>query len=255
MKRIKIIIILALLFLTTPVHAANYEMKELIPVKTTTTIVTNKLSYKNFYYDNKKIVFDRIKNLTNESTPITISIGLFNSKKKNIGVINHCDYTIKPKEEINYEIDVTKDYLGKDYKLEDIKYIAILSDNKDCRTSGHDEFIGQTIKEMGQYKNRELDSNSKLFINIMTVIGGVLLLLFIYKFLFTRSFQNFDGEDVRQGYERVNEDLKKEREEELRKNPPQPKEIKSDKSIEVLEQEKEAANEDKSSTDLHNLYK
>ena len=255
MKKLKIIIILLLLFLTTPVHAANYELKELIPLKTKTTIVTKKFSYKNFYFENNKVKFERIKNLTNEPTPITISIGLFNSKKKNIGVINHCDYTIKPKEEITYEIDVTKDYLGKGYKLKDIEYIAILSDNKDCRTTGHDEFIGQTLEEMGQYKNTGIDSDAKFFISIMSVIGGILLLIFIYKFLFTRSFQNFDGDDVRQGYKRVNEDLKKEREEELKRNPPQPKEIKSDKTIEVLEQEKEAAEEDKTATDLHNLYK
>ena len=255
MKKIKIIIILALLFITTPVHAANYELKELIPLKTKTTIVTKKFSYKEFYFENNKIKFTRIKNLTNEPTPITISIGLFNSKEKNIGVINHCDYTIKPKEEITYEIDVTKDYLGKDYKLEDIKYISILSDNKDCRTTGHDEFIGQTLEEMGQYKNTGLDSRAELFIGIISVIGGILLLIFIYNLLFTSAYQNFDGDDVRQGYKRVNEDLKKEREEELRRNPPQPKEIISDKPVEVLEQEEAAAKEDKSATDLHNLYK
>ena len=255
MKRIKVLLILILLLITTPVQAANYEIKELIPLNTKTTIVTKKFSYKNFYYKDQKIVFEGIKNLSNESTPITISIGLFNSKKKNIGTINHCDYTIKGKEEINYEIDVTKDYIGKDYKLEDIKYIAVLSDNKDCRTSGVDEFIGQTVKEIGYAKNNTLDSKTELLLKILGGIGGILVIIFLYNFLFTKSYQNFDGDDVRQGYKRVNEDLRKEREEELRRNPPKPKEIKQTKTTEVLEQEEAASKEDKNSTDLHNMYK
>ena len=254
MKRIKIIIILVLLFFGVPVHAANYEIKELIPLKTKTTIVTKRFSYKKFYYEDNKIVFDGIKNLTNDSIPISISVGLFNKDKKNIGTINYCDYTIKPKEEIEYVINVTKDYISDKYNLNDIKYIAVLSDNAQCRSDGNLEFVGQTVKEIGQAKNNTIDSKTQLFLNIMIGLGGVIFLLFIYKLLFTRSYQNIDGNDVRQGYERVNEDLKKEREEELRNNPPEPQEIKRDKPIEILEQEKEA-NEDKSNTDLHNLYK
>lgn len=255
MKKIKVLLILILLLITSPVNAANYEIKELIPLNTKTTIVTKKFSYKKFYYKDNKIIFEGIKNLSNESTPITISIGLFNSKKKNIGTINHCDYTINGKEEITYEIDVTKDYIGKDYKLEDIKYIAVLSDNKDCRTSGYDEFIGQTIQEIGQYKNNTLDSKTEFLLKIMGILGGALLLMFLYNLLFTRKYQNVDGNDVRQGYKRVNEDLRKEREEELRINPPQPKEIKQIKTDEVLEQEEAASKEDRDSTDLHNMYK
>ena len=255
MKKIKVFLILTLLLLTTPVHAANYEIKELIPIKTKTTIVTKIFSYKDFYYENNKIIFGGIKNLSEESKPISISIGLFNKNKKNIGIINYCDYTIKSKEKITFEIDVTKDYLGDNYNLNDIKYISVLSDNKNCRTEGATEFIGQTIKEIGQSKNNELDSKTKLMLIIISVLGGCSLIIFLYNFLFTRKYQNFDGEDVRQGYEKVNEDLKREREEELKTNPPQPKEIKSEKTIEVLEQEEEASKEDKNSTDLHNLYK
>ena len=255
MKRIKVLLILILLLITTPVNAANYEIKELIPIDTKTTIVTKKFSYKKFYYKDNKIIFEGIKNLSDESTPITISIGLFNNNKKNIGTINHCDYTINGKEEITYEIDVTKDYIGKDYKLEDVKYIAVLSDNKDCRTSGFDEYIGQTIKEIGQYKNNTLDSKTEFLIKIFSVLGGALLLIFLYNLLFTRKYQNFDGNDVRQGYKRVNEDLRKEREEELRINPPKPKEVKQTKPIEVLEQEEAASKEEKDSSDLHNMYK
>ena len=254
-KIVKILVVLLLLVVTKNVYAANYQIRELIPVKIKTTVVTKNFSYRRFQYNDGKIEFEGIKNLTDKDIPITISIGLFNKDKKNIGTINYCDYTISNKEEVKYDIDVTKDYLGKDYSISDIKYISVLGDNINCRTDGSDEFIGQTVEEIGYAKNNTLDSKTELTLKILGTLGGLLLLLFLYKFLFTRNYENIDGSDVRQGYKRVNEDLKKEREEELRRNPPKPKEVKKVKTDEVLKQEEEASKEDKSSTDLHNLYK
>ena len=254
-KIIKILIVLLLLVVTKNTYAANYEIKELIPIDTETTIVTKNFSYRNFSYTNGKIKFSSIKNLTDKGLPITISVGLFNKNKKNIGTINYCDYTINSREEIEFEIDVDKTYLGKEYSLNDIKYISVLGDNINCRTDGSEEYIGQTVKEIGIGKNTTLDSKTELLLKIVGIIGGALFALFLYKILFTRSYENFDGSDVRQGYKRVNEDLKKEREEELRRNPPKPKEIKQVKTTEVLEQEEAAAKEDKNSTDLHNMYR
>ena len=255
MKKIKLLLIIAILFIAKPVYAANYEIKELIPRNIKTTIVTNKFTYKNIMLKDNDIEFEYIKNLTNESIPLSISLCLFFKNKKNIGTINYCDYSINPNEKINYKITIDKSYLQKEKKSNDIKYISVFSDNSNCRTGGSEEYIGQTIKEIGIGKNNTLDSKTQLLIGILGVLGGVLFLLFLYKFLFTKTYQNFDGDDVRQGYRRVNEDLKKEREEELKNNPPQPKVIKQEKTIEVLEQEEEAAKEDKSATDLHNLYK
>jgi len=254
-KIVKILVILLLLVVTKNVYAANYKIKELIPLKIKTTVVTKNFSYRKFQYNEGKIEFEGIKNLTDKDIPITISIGLFNKDKKNIGTINYCDYTIKSKEEATYEIDVTKDYLGKDYSVSDIKYISVLGDNINCRTTGSDEYIGQTVEEIGYAKNSTIDSDTSLTIKILSIVGGVIFLIFIYNLLFTRTYENVDGSDVRQGYRRVNEDLKKEREEELRRNPPKPKEVKKVKTDEVLKQEEEASKEDKSATDLHNLYK
>jgi len=254
-KIVKILVILLLLVVTKNVYAANYKIKELIPLKIKTTVVTKNFSYRKFQYNEGKIEFEGIKNLTDKDIPITISIGLFNKDKKNIGTINYCDYTIKSKEEATYEIDVTKDYLGKDYSVSDIKYISVLGDNINCRTTGSDEYIGQTVEEIGYAKNSTIDSDTSLTIKILSIVGGVIFLIFIYNLLFTRTYENVDGSDVRQGYRRVNEDLKKEKEEELRRNPPKPKEVKKVKTDEVLKQEEEASKEDKSATDLHNLYK
>ena len=64
-----------------------------------------------------------------------------------------------------------------------------------------------------------------------------------------------DGEDVRQGYAYKNEELREERERELRINPPKPPEPKKIKTDEVLQQEKREAEADKTDTDLHNMFK
>ena len=256
MKRlVKILIIVMTFFITKNVYAANYEIRELIPVDTKTTIVTKNFSYRDFSYSNGSINFTSIKNLTDEKKKISISIGLFNENKKNIGTINYCDSTLDSKQEKSHKIEVTNKYLGKDYEIKDIKYISVLGDNIKCRTTGYDEFIGQTVQEIGMAKNKTLDSKTELLIKILSIVFGVLFILFIYKLLFTKSYQNFDGSDIRQGYKKYNKELKEQREYEARVNPPAPKEVKKIKTDEVLMQEEKAKNEDKSGTDLHNLYK
>lgn len=254
-KIVKILILIMTVVLMKDVYAANYELKELIPVEIETSIHTNNFSYKKFSYKDEKIAFQGIKNLTDETRPISITIALFDKDKKNMGTINYCGAKLNQNEEVNYTINVTKDYLGEGRKTSEIKYIAVISDNIRCRISGHDEYLGQTLKQMGIGKNTTLDSQTMFLIKILSVIGGVLLALFLYQFLFTKRYENFDGDDVRQGYAKVNEELRNEREEELRKNPPKPKEKKKIKSDEVLAQEEKASKEDKSGTDLHNLYK
>ena len=271
--------IIFILFITVigviPVKAANYELQELIPVNVETTIVTDHFSYKEFYYNdndleaeslhNNYVIFKGIENLTTEERPVSISIGFFDADKKNIGVINYCsskDQTsivagtiLQSKEEKSYVIEVTKKHLADGKTVNDIKYISVLSDNINCNTKGSLDYVGRTVEEIAIPKNKSLDSQSELLITVMSVIGIALAALFVYKFLFTTSYQNFDGKDVRNGYNKYNEELAKERERELKRNPPKEKEPVKVKSDEVLQQEEAAKNEDKSGTDLHNLYK
>lgn len=271
--------LLFILFITIigviPVRAANYDLRELIPVNVETTIVTDNFSYKDFYYNdneleadtlnNNFIIFKSIENLTTEERPVSISIGLFDSDKKNIGVINYCsskDETsvmagtiLKSKEEKSYVIEVSKKNLADQKTVKDIKYISVLSDNINCNTRGSLDQVGRTVEEIAVAKNKTLDSQSELLITVMSVIGIALVALFLYKFLFTTAYQNVDGSEVRNGYRKYNQELAKERERELRRNPPKEKEPVKVKSDEVLQQEEAARNEDKSGTDLHNLYK
>lgn len=257
MKRIIKGIIIVLLLTITKVNAANYELKELIPHGIKTTIVTDNFSYQELSYDSGQVTFKNVKNISDEAKPMSISIALFNNEKKNIGTINYCnkDDILNSKEEKSYTISINSKYLAKKNKINDIKYIAILNDNINCRVTGSEEYVDQNIKEIGTAKNTSLNDQAKYLIYIIGGIGIILFALFILKLLFTNSYENFDGDEVRKGYEKYNKQLAEEREHELEVNPPKPKEVKKVKSDEVIKQEEEAQNEDKSGTDLHNLYK
>ncbi len=235
-----LLFIIILLGIVIPVHAANYEMKELIPENTKTTIRGEHLLYKEFFYQSGIVRFQTIKNNSNDPLKLTVSIGLFDSSKKNIGTINYCggETELSSKEgKDNISIEVKNSYLAPKKSLKDVKYIALLGENTSCRTDGSTEFLGQTVEQIGMMKNNTLTSNEMLVVNIMKWIGIVLFVIFIYKFLFTGAYRNVDGEDVRQEYSYINNELKKERIEYAKKNPPKPKEIKINKSKEIMELE------------------
>lgn len=254
-------IFLLLLFMATlmPIKAANYEIRELIPKDSATTIVTNNFSYKSFSYNSnaEQIEFKSIKNLTDEDLPISISIGLFDENNKNIGIINLCSTTeiIRSKEERPFIIKVL-DYLAEEKTAKDIKYIAIIDDNINCRTQGGLDYVGKEIDDIGIIKKSIIDGNTKFAFTVFTIIIIILLIIFIYRFLFTNAYRNFDGEDVRKEYAYINKKLKKEREKAEKNAPPTSPKIKTDKTDLVREQEiKEGAQENKEKTELHNLYK
>lgn len=260
MKKLKVLLLLLLVGLVLPVKAADYEMKELIPVDTTTTVHGEIFIYKGFNYSNGIIKMESIRNNSFEKHSLSISIGLFGEDKKNIGIINYCekDTVIISKETYKKEllIDVKGSYLAPDKTIKDVKYISVIGENTNCRTDGSQEFIGSTVEQIGMAKNTQINSSAEMLINILKVIGVVLVGLFIYKFLFTSAYRNMDGEDVRQEYAYINKELRKDRERELKRNPPKPKEIKRNKTDEQLAQEqKENAAEKKDNSDLHNLYK
>lgn len=240
MKRIINVISIIILLITITaglnVKASNYEMRELIPTGTKTTIRSKNLLYKNFYYENGFVNFATIKNNSKEKQKISISIGLFDENKKNIGTIFYCsDETLSPKEERdNYMIDVKGSYIEEGKNYSDIKYIAVLDDNSSCKKEGSYEYLGQTVEEIGMPKNTQLSDNAKLLLNMLEVIGIVLVILFLFKFLFTNAYKNMDGTDVRQEYAYINKQLRKERERKARWHRPEPKEVKTEKTKEII---------------------
>ena len=113
-KIIKTLILLVITLHVIPASAANYEMKELIPVDTMEAEALK----------NNFIIFGGIKNLRDEDSPVSISIGIFDEDKKNIGTINYCstndktsavaETILKPDEERSYVIEVNKKVLAPD---------------------------------------------------------------------------------------------------------------------------------------------
>lgn len=262
-----ILILFGVLLLPKNVMAQNYGIRELIPVGVKNTLVSHNFSYKNFYYnkdsktgiDRHTIYFKGIKNLSDEEKPISISIGLFGKNRRNIGTINYCGRedrkVLKSKEEKEFSIRVDNRYIREENVLDDIYYIAILGDNVSCNVEGSLNYIGQTVEEIGYKKNTTLDVETERLLKVLTVVGAVIVAIFLYKFLFTNSYQNFDGDDTRREFKNINKRLKEEREFEERVHP-KPKPVKKKtKTDEVIAQEEQAKNQDKDSTELHNFYK
>lgn len=277
MKRIIMFITIFVITLVSQnVYAANYNIKELIPVNAHTTIGTNNFRYIDFYYNdnemeadglkNNFIIFSKIKNVSDEKKAVTVSIGLFDKDKKNIGTINYCsskDKTsvvagteLNPDEEKSYVIEVNKKYLADKKTVKDIEYISILSDNPNCTTGSSLDFVGQTVDEIGQIKNTGLSDDAELLIKILTGIGVVTIIIFVYNFMFSTRYKNFNGEDVRQEYSYINKELEAKRKYDSIHNPTPPKEVKEVKTQEVkAQEERENSNANKESSDLHNFYK
>ncbi|MBR2677939.1 MAG: hypothetical protein IKE63_00785 [Bacilli bacterium] len=258
MKKVLYGILILIGILTVNVKAANYELKELIPENIKTTIVTNSFSYREFYYNpsTKSINFKSIKNLSDKELPVSISIALFDENKKNLSVINYCDRDmLAANTEKAYTIKLGEEDMPKDHKIDEVKYIAVISDNTSCTTGNFFDYVGQDIDDIGMFKNRTFNTMEERTFLVIGIVIGFVVLLFLYNFMFTSAYQNMDGEDVRIGYKQYNKELEDERKRELKRNPPKPKEKVKVKTDEVIAQEERAKNTDKTSTDLHNLYK
>lgn len=255
MKRIiKVFFVLLISLSIKTVYAENYKIKELIPYEIDTTIHTDNFSYKGIYFDKRGVHFNGIKNLTDEKKPISISIGMFDKNGKNIGTINFCEMDLNGKDEMSFIIEFEDKYFGEGKTVKDVKYIAVLGDNITCKKKGSRDFIGQSVDKMGIIHKDTFDDSSKLLISILSVVGGVVLIFIVYKLIFTRAYRNINGDEVREAFNDINKELKEERKAK-QVNKFEMVDEEPEKPEEIIEQEEAAKNEDKSSTDLHNLYK
>ncbi len=201
----KYIILLIVLCVFINVKAEKYSLYQLIPANTDATVETENFLYENFYYNDNAlqaeklqsnhVIFSMIKNLTKEERPITISIGVFDKDKKNIGIVNFCstnekysllDTTIKPDQEMNYAVGVLKKHMITGKSVADVKYIAILGDNIECKMAGTTEGAGKTVEEMEKTKDDVYVSpNTMIFVYIVAGVIGLGIVLFVVKMLLT----------------------------------------------------------------------
>lgn len=258
-KIMKILLVLVFVLSSKSVYADSYKMMELIPKDKMVTIRGDQLLYKDIELKDGKIVIGEIKNITDEKKSITISIGLFGSDRRNITIINYCsteDALETNGVTENYQIPIDEDKFDKDKTLGDVKYYAIIGENKSCRLGGAKEYVGEKISRINRLGNNALPSSVTMLLNIVKyfIIGFVIL--FLYKFLFTGSYRNVDGEDMRADYAYINKEKEKERERQRKLNPKKPKTIKQTKTDKVIAQEKaEKEKENKDDSNLHNFYK
>lgn len=258
-KLIQIFIILIIVISSKTVYADSYKMMELIPKDKKVTIRGDQLLYKDVEFKEGKIVIGQIKNITDEKKSITISIGLFGEDKRNISIINYCstEDALETNQVIeNYQIPIDEEKFDKDKTINDIKYYAIISENKSCRLGGAKEYVGEKINRINKLGDNSLPSSVTMLLNIVKYFVIGFIIIFLYKFLFTGSYRNMDGEDMRADYAYINKEKEKERERQRKLNPKNPKTIKQTKSDKVLAQEKEEQEkENKDDSNLHNFYK
>ena len=252
-KLTKIILLLLMIVSWKNIQALSYKMKELIPIHSTITMTTSHFSYKNMQFNKDTITFTGIKNLSEDDSPISISIGLFGKNKKNIGTVYICDTNkiLKHKEEQEYTIHNISEYLMAKKTTKDIYYLSILSENKGCRTAGSKDYIGQKVEEIGKINKNTISDDIIIFNKVLIVVGLIIIIPIIYKAFFTSSLKNIDGNAVRNDYKNWQE-IKKDKEPKIIKKPIAYKEF---KTKEIRKQEKEAREEEKNDTALHNLYK
>lgn len=252
MKKLLKVLILLLVVSLINVEAANYKMKELIPIEEETTIRGDYFVYKDIKFDKNRIVFGSIKNLSNEKRSLTVSIGLFGKNKRNINIINFCtteDALDAGEEVFNYVIDVKTDKFKDNTSISDIKYFSILSENGNCRIGGEDEFIGRRINNIFSSSSGELPKNASVLLKIVEIIGAFLLAMFLYKYIFTARFTNMDGDDIRKAYKNMNSGKKN------NQNQVTKKKTSNNKDSKIIEQELKENSKSKDDSNLHNLYK
>ena len=221
MKRIKLLVLLLIGFAFINVNAA--DLYELIPVDTPATIETEHFIYQDFYYNNNKmqaeglssnhVIFPAIKNKTKEELPVSISFGVFNKDKKNIGTINYCgtkdEYTfasqkVGPGESVSYSIPVMQMNLSDNASIKDVAYIAVFDENMKCDNVGTILDEGKTIEDMQKESdnpNAQVDKNTKGFIYIVAGAAGVLILFLVLKRLLTGGKTQQDL--IREQYQNV----------------------------------------------------
>lgn len=202
MKKIvsRLLLFLLVFSFYVSVKATSYPVKVMIPIDTVATVQTDSFEYQDFIYnslldDNGQatISFAQITNRTKDKIPVSINILLFNEKQENIGFLTYCtdrdwdsDYNklkLESNQSIPFTIKVTSRYFSyKDeakkekYSAGDVKYIAVLDDNKYCKVGGYDNYTGKRLEQI-------INSDSGDSNNIKSIINNNLSLIKIIVFV------------------------------------------------------------------------
>ena len=262
----KILLGLLVFICVINVNAKDYEVMELIPADETVSVSTDHFFYHDFSFNSKEISsiinqrvikFNSIKNLDNQDRNISFTVGFFNENKRNMGLYNYCstkDSTnkglLKQNEETEYSVYINNQLLSDGNKVDDIKYIAIMSENPNCNSGTNFDYVGKKIEFIEFEDNAAYDyTYIKYCLYLLILILIVLVVKFIFDITINKNSRITDKilgitpKDKRTNQE-IKEEYFKRREEENLKN----KKVEEKKEIKDISQEK-------GKTDLHNMYK
>ena len=204
----KIVFLLVLLLLPVMVYSEENNInissftdstavKTLIPVDTKVTVKTEKFDYNNLVYNSKVdskgnslITFESIKNNTVSKTPISINILLFDNNQKNIGYVTYCTdkdlssnysgYKLAGNNSVPFSINVVSKYFVTGRSAVDVKYIAVLDENKYCQIGGYEKYKDLTIDEIvNGVGNKDKESDITKFINSLKENGLVPIIIIV----------------------------------------------------------------------------
>lgn len=210
-KKLVVVAVLAMIFVMniSNVKAVNSSnVGTFIKENITVDVRSEHFTYKGISFTRKadekgygRINFDKITNTSDTLMHVSISIGLFNKDKINIGTINYCaskdldsDYsgkTLKKGESTPFYVTISpKRHLTEDYKVEDIAYIAVINDNKFCKVGGADTYAGLTLEDINENKTADqvvqltwsdIFGNVKLTsaLGIIILVAIVIIILYI----------------------------------------------------------------------------
>ena len=129
---------------------------------------------------------------------------LIDANKENIGFLTYCSdkdlssnnygFKLGDNEAKPFDISVVKKYFADSKKAEDVKFIAVMDENKYCQIGGYDKYAGSTIEKIisgeavaNKNKNNIFDidivslvSNNKKIIHISLYVLGIFVLLMIF---------------------------------------------------------------------------
>lgn len=197
----------------------GYKTMELVPVENSINISGDNLDYTNINYNNvtSELSIGSITNTTNKKIPISISIGFFDLSQKNVGIFNYCsdndietNYSglqLTSKNSTSFSFIIDDEYLKDKINTTDIKYIAVMSDNKDCKVGGADSYLNKTIDQIEKKDSVDADKYDGFltleqiiaqftFVFIIFIVLSLVLYIvqgFVLNNLHTRMYGNGTG--------------------------------------------------------------
>lgn len=194
------LLIIMIFSISFTVNAQDYQKNTLIPVDTIATVKTEKFDYLDFTYrsavdakGNTLISFGSILNNTVTKNAVSVNILLFGEDQKNIGFLTYCSdkdvssnyagFKLTGNQSAPFAIDVTSRYFVEGKGPKDVKFIAVMDENKYCQIGGYDKYKGLTIDKIDKGDVKEENEKKPAFdiieffqnSDIMPIVLGVVI--------------------------------------------------------------------------------